>query len=168
MISTLYRNWGTIDEWMNILIIFQEPFPTSRVNFTPSVYGVGVIPSVWTNLLISMEMSAGEFTPRLTWKFWTLVFSSFFFYRKKGIYLKGTSGMCKKKQQDKNREETDLLLTESHDSSKQQKPKRRLHERNKKIRRDQHKPTHKRPLKHSMKLNHSENFLPFMDNLVSR
>lgn len=39
----------------------------SSVALTPSRNVIGWIPSVWVSLVISMDMSGGEATPRLTW-----------------------------------------------------------------------------------------------------
>lgn len=38
----------------------------SRVNLTPSLKVVGVISSVWISLVISIDISAGDTTPRST------------------------------------------------------------------------------------------------------
>lgn len=55
----------------------QDLTSVESVNLTPSLNEVGVTPSVWTSLVISMDMSAGDFTPRSTWKY-----NTFLRYRK--------------------------------------------------------------------------------------
>lgn len=39
----------------------------ASVNLTPSVNGTGEMSSIWTSLLMFIEMSAGDFTPRSIW-----------------------------------------------------------------------------------------------------